>query len=287
MSPLVADLLLYATAASYFAAFLVFLLHLSGNKSFRTAAPKAVGLVAVGAALHVAHIIVASLVLRVCPIMGIHFTMSVVSALACIVFLFVRFRYKVDVVGVIVAPVALTFLLASVAVGRGESADAGPMTSAILPLHVLANMLGEALFLLAFAAAVAYLVQERRLKQKRLTGLFQRLPPLDTLDRAEHGFLLAGFLPLTVGIVTGALWARKVEAGSIVDVWRAAFGYATWGLFAMVLLMRTVAGWRGRRAAYGTIAGFGFAVAVLLIYLFRTQGNVGPVAELVLEIAAR
>ncbi|MEA2751833.1 MAG: hypothetical protein QOI41_5976, partial [Myxococcales bacterium] len=29
------------------------------------------------------------------------------------------------------------------------------------------------------------------------------------------------------------------------------------------------AGWRGRRAAYGTIAGFGFAVLVLVVYLVR------------------
>jgi len=36
-----------------------------------------------------------------------------------------------------------------------------------------------------------------------------------------------------------------------------------------VLLLRAAAGWRGRRAAYGTIAGFGFALLVLLIYLLR------------------
>ena len=281
MHPIVADLLFYATAASYFAAFVLFLVHLTGNKQFAGALPKAVWLVGIGAVLHVAHIIVASLVLHVCPVKGIHFTMSVMSALACLVYIGMRVRYRVDVVGVIVAPVALTFLIASVVIGRGESADAGPMKSAILPLHIVSNVLGDALFLLAFASAVAYLVQERRLKQKRLTGLFQRLPPLDALDRAEHGFLLAGFPPLTVGIITGAVFAQRVEAGSAADVWRAAFGYATWGLFAAVLLARAVGGWRGRRAAYGTIAGFGFAVAVLLMYLFRgVAGGAAPIALL-------
>jgi len=137
---------------------------------------------------------------------------------------------------------------------------------------VLVNLLGEALFTLAFAAAVVYLLAERRLKQKRLGGVFERLPPLDALDRAEHGFLLAGFPLLTVGILTGTLWAHRVEGGSVSDVWRAAFGYATWALFAAVLLLRAAAGWRGRRAAYGTIAGFGFAVIVLVIYLLRSAG---------------
>jgi hypothetical protein len=37
-----------------------------------------------------------------------------------------------------------------------------------------------------------------------------------------------------------------------------------------VLLQRAAAGWRGRRAAYGTIAGFGVAVLVLILYLLRS-----------------
>jgi ABC-type uncharacterized transport system permease subunit len=40
-----------------------------------------------------------------------------------------------------------------------------------------------------------------------------------------------------------------------------------------VLLLRAAAGWRGRRAAYGTIAGFGFALLVLLVYLLRSTAT--------------
>ena len=193
------------------------------------------------------------------------------SAVACAVYVVMRLKYPIDVLGAFFAPVALTFLLASQVIGTtsAEGPDEG-MKSAILPIHIVVNLLGEALFLLAFAAAVAYLVQENQLRSKKLGGIMQRLPPLDALDRAEHRFLLAGFPLLTIGILTGTLWARRVEAGSAVDVWRAAFGYATWVLFAVVLLLRAGAGWRGRRAAYGTIAGFAFAVVVLVIYLVRS-----------------
>jgi len=44
-------------------------------------------------------------------------------------------------------------------------------------------------------------------------------------------------------------------------------------LFAAVLVLRAVAGWRGKRAAYGTIAGFVFAVLVLVVYLVRGAGG--------------
>jgi ABC-type uncharacterized transport system permease subunit len=259
----------------YLAACVLFVLFLLGRAEKATAwAPR---LVALGVPLHASQIVVSSLVLHVCPVQGIHFAMSVASLLAAAAYVAARTRFRIDVVGAVVAPLALTFLLASRLVGAGASNVRG-FRSAVLPFHVAANLLGVALFTLAFAAAVAYLVQERRLKQKRFEGVMQRLPPLDALDRAEHRFLVAGFPLLTIGILTGTLWAKEVEAGGAAEMARAAFGYVSWGLFGMVLLLRAAAGWRGRRAAYGTIAGFGFAVLVLLLYLARDVAAGGAVA---------
>jgi ABC-type uncharacterized transport system permease subunit len=275
VSSLVVDGLFVATATAYMAACALFVAFL-GNERFALAGKMAPRLVAVGALLHAAHIIVSSMVWHVCPVEGIHFAMSVVSMLACVVYLVMRRRYRIDVVGAFVAPLALTFLLASRLVAATEPAQR--YRSTILPVHVTANLLGYALFSLAFAAAVAYLLQEKRLKEKRLEGIFRRLPPLDALDRAEHRFLLAGFPLLTIGILTGTYWAHEVEAGSATDIARAVFGYATWLLFAGVLCLRAVAGWRGRRAAYGTIAGFAFAILVLVVYWIKSVGVPAAVA---------
>jgi ABC-type uncharacterized transport system permease subunit len=266
VSLLLVDGLFAATACAYLAACVLFVAFL-GNERFAGAGRIAPRLVALGATLHAAHIVVSSLVWHVCPVEGIHFAMSVVSVLACAVYLVMRRRYRIDVVGAFVAPLALTFLLASRLVAATEPAQR--YRSTILPVHVTVNLLGYALFSLAFAAAVTYLLQEKRLKEKRLLGLFRRLPSLDALDRAEHRFLLAGFPLLTIGILTGTYWAHEVEAGSATDIARAVLGYATWVLFAAVLSLRAGAGWRGRRAAYGTIAGFAFAVLVLVVYWIK------------------
>ncbi|MGH7285924.1 MAG: cytochrome C assembly family protein [Polyangiaceae bacterium] len=271
------DVLFAATALTYVIASGVYLAFLAGSTKGTSASKLGPWLLGVGVALHATHIVVSSLVLHVCPVEGVHFGLSVLSLCACAAFLGVRIRYRVDAVGAFVAPLALTFLVASRFVAATSDASAS-MGSAILPLHVTVNLLGDALFTLAFGAAVAYLLQERQLKNKHFTGLFQRLPPLDALDNAEHKFLLAGFPLLTIGILTGTIWARRVELGGPADVARAIFGYATWLLIAGVLLMRAAAGWRGRRAAYGTIAGFGLSVIVLLIYLLR--GTPSQVASL-------
>jgi ABC-type uncharacterized transport system permease subunit len=270
VTPLLADGLFFITSLAYLIASVLFVGYLLGAAGSSVAAKLAPRLLVVGATMHAAHIVVASLVSHVCPVEGIHFAMSVVSMLVCVVYLAMRTRYRIDVVGAFVAPLALTSLLASRFVGGG-SLEPGPrFKSALLPLHVTMNLLGVALFSLAFAAAVAYLVQEKQLKKKKLEGIFQRLPPLDSLDKAEHRFLLAGFPLLTIGILTGTLWAKRVEEGGMAEIARAGFGYATWLLFAGVLFLRAAAGWRGRRAAYGTIAGFGFAVLVLILYLLRS-----------------
>jgi ABC-type uncharacterized transport system permease subunit len=281
------DALFLGTAAVYLAACVLFVVYLVARRDdgahgerVDLAGKLAPRLVALAVAMHAAHIVVSSFASHVCPVEGIHYAMSIVSMLAGTVYVVMRRRYRIDVVGVFVAPLALTFLLASRFVGTGAmgAEPAARIQGAILPFHVAANMLGVALFTLAFASAALYLVVEKRLKQKKLVGIFKRLPPLDALDRAEHRFLLAGFPLLTIGILTGTLWARHVEAGSPADIARAVFGYTSWVLFAAVLLLRAAAGWRGRRAAYGTIAGFGFTVLVLLLYLLRSAVTSGSVA---------
>jgi ABC-type uncharacterized transport system permease subunit len=258
----VATSLTYMIACALFVAFLAF----GGNERADRAGKIAPRFVGAGVALHATHIVVSSYVWHVCPVEGVHFALSVIAMLACALYLVMRTRYRIDVVGAFVAPLALTFLLASFFVPAEPDAR---IKGAILPFHILANLLGVACFTLAFAAAVVYLMQEKRLKRKRIEGIFQRLPPLDALDRAEHRFLLIGFPLLTIGILTGTIWAARVEAGGNIDVARAALGYVSWFLFAAVLLLRAAAGWRGRRAAYGTIAGFTFTILVLFVYMIR------------------
>ncbi len=276
MIEIVAEVLFLLTLSAYASASVLFLRYLvQGKGDLGTLGPRLIGF---GAVMHAAHICVASLVLRVCPVEGVHFPMSVAAMAMCVAYVVARRRLNMEVAGAFIAPLALTSLLASKFVGGGAEPGAR-IKSAMLPFHVASNLFGVALFTLASSAATLYLIQEHLLKKKRIDGVFRRLPPLDVLDRAEHRFLLAGFPLLTIGIITGTLWARRVEMGAPSEVLRAAFGYVTWLVIAGVLFLRAAAGWRGRRAAYGTLAGFGLAVVVLVIYLLRSPVS-GAVASM-------
>ncbi|MFO0673416.1 MAG: cytochrome c biogenesis protein CcsA [Polyangiaceae bacterium] len=212
MNALFADVLFYSTVLVYVVAAGLFGLHLSGSDRVPTAARLAPRVVLVGVLLRAAHIVVSSLVLKVCPVEGMHFAMSVVSMFAGVAYLALRARYRIDVVGAFVTPVALTFLIGSrwVAVNAGE--PSARVRGAILPLHVTANLVGDALFMLACGAAIAYLVQE----QPREEGPRRHLPapPRRSTRSTRPSMLSLLGLLLTLGILTGTVWARKVKAGT-------------------------------------------------------------------------
>jgi len=65
-----------------------------------------------------------------------------------------------------------------------------------------------------------------------------------------------GFPLLTCAIITGALWAQQAWG----NYWRwdpkETWSLITWFIYAILLHIRVVVGWRGKRAALLCIIGF-------------------------------
>jgi cytochrome c-type biogenesis protein CcsB len=177
------------------------------------------------------------------------------------VYLGVQVRYRLPAIGAVVAPLAFTVTLASFAFYTGVRELPPNLRSAWLPVHVTAAFLGNAVLALAFCVSLVYLVRERQLKEKRADGRSSRLPSLEALDALNYRALVWGFPLLTLGIVTGALFAKHTWGRFWSWEEREIFSLITWILYAGLLEARMVVGWRGRRAATVTIVGF----AVLLV----------------------
>jgi ABC-type uncharacterized transport system permease subunit len=194
--------------------------------------------------------------------------MFTVGSLCIVVAQLIAQRYgRLAVLGAFVTPIAMLMFLAA---GLGRSVPNVPedVRSALLPAHVFVNVLGIAAFTLAFAVATAYLIQERLLRRRQVSGLFTRLPPLDVLDSLGLKLLLIGFPLFTVGSVSGAIWAAQLPTTLSPTQ---ALGLVGWCVFAAVLLLRIAAGWQGRRAAIGTLLGFACALAVVVGYAMRAK----------------
>lgn len=270
--PELASIAFYLGVIAYSAASTVFFLELARHDAQK--APRAFGawLLLVGAVIHAVHVTAASLLSRICPVESLQSGLSMTALGAVVAYLLLRRRFRLHVLGAIVGPLALTFLI-------GAQFVAAPhleleLPRGLLALHIAANLIGLGVFLVAGGSSALYVLVDRRLRNKKL-GLSQassRLPPLEALDRAAHRLLLFGFPLLTFGVVTGAIFSQRVVEGSSVALLRTVLGYATWGLLAAVLLLRQIIGLRGRRAAYGTLAGVACVLLVLLVYAVRGGG---------------
>jgi ABC-type uncharacterized transport system permease subunit len=99
------------------------------------------------------------------------------------VYLLIQVKYRLTVLGGIVAPLAFLMCLAAMAFGKSGAEIPPGLESFWLPLHVTLAFLGNAVFALAFGVSFIYLLEERHLKHKKMTALLKRFPPLESLDR--------------------------------------------------------------------------------------------------------
>ena len=257
-----------ATAALYAVACILYLFRLTRGSERAPRAPGTVFVAALGA--HLAFLLLESPTGGDLPIADISQILSLSSFGIGIAFLLASYRFDVTILGAFVAPLSLMLFLAA---GLGSSyAPVSPrVESAMLSLHILANILGLVAFAIAFVAGVAYMVQEGLLRRRQLTGAFQRLPSLGVLDTIGLRSVITGFPLLTFGMVTGTFWL--VRSGGSQFYVSQALGLVAWAIFAAVITLRVAAGWQGRKAAVGTMLGFVFTLLVLVGYAVRGAGG--------------
>ncbi len=92
----------------------------------------------------------------------------------------------------------------------------------------------------------------------RRADLERLLPTADALDRITYKTICLAFPLLTLMIAAGA-YSAEPNVG--IDYWnwdpKETWAAITWLVYAGYLHMRITRGWRGRRAAYFAILGFG------------------------------
>jgi len=203
--------------------------------------------------------------------LGVHPAASVREALGFLSwilsggYLLASVRYRLTLGGVVVMPISLVLLLCARLSPAGSPED----FSALGRIHISLATVGVGVFALAGALSAIYLVEERALKRKKFDSLAlkDKAAPLEPLDRMSHRLIWVGFPIFTVALVLGAMWTARL--GENLDRPEYALAAVTWLSFAALLVARQIYGWRGRRAARLTLAGFATALAVLAIYLVR------------------
>jgi cytochrome c-type biogenesis protein CcsB len=172
-------------------------------------------------------------------------------------------RHGLKVLGAFVLPVILLLGIKGMATRVGPDTIGPALASAWIWAHIALALIGIAAFVLNFAGAIMYLLQEHQLKARRPGTFYYRLPDLETLDRLTYRTLVLGFPFLTVALLLGAVWARSAWGSVFAFDPLALFSLLAWGIYAAILAGRATGTWRGRRAAYFAIAGFATLILTL------------------------
>jgi len=109
--------------------------------------------------------------------------------------------------------------------------------------------------------AIVFLV--RNLTAESKAKLLDRFPDTRILDELGYQLILLGFLFLSIGIITGAVWANSAWG----RYWgwdpKETWSLITWFVYATLLHARLMRGWHGKRIAFLSMIGF---AAVLFTY---------------------
>lgn len=127
-------------------------------------------------------------------------------------------------------------------------------------LHFLAAMLAYSLLTLSALHAIFMGFTESALHKHSLKRSLSSLPPLLTMESLLFRMLLIGFALLTLTVGSGVLFSEALFGKPLTLDHKTLFAFASWGIFATLLIGRHAWGWRGKRALRWTLAGFALLI---------------------------
>lgn len=198
------------------------------------------------------------------PLSNLYESLVFFAWTASVLYLFVEFKYKNALIGAFVTPIAF-LAMAYASMSPNISDRIQPLVPALksnwLIAHVATCFFGYAAFAIAFGISLMYLIKARN--PEKIEGIIGHLPKLDVLDELTHRMVLFGFLFLTGGIITGAVWANSAWGSYWSWDPKETWSLITWFVYATLLHARLMRGWEGKQIAYLSILGF---AAVLFTY---------------------
>ena len=123
-----------------------------------------------------------------------------------------------------------------------------------LSFHVAMATTAFAFLTIGMALAVAQVIVDRRLRSRQPLGWLRILTPLESLESGCFQSIMAGFLVLTLALVSGAFYVENLFAQHLVH--KVTLALVAWVVFGVLLLGRLRFGWRGRKALRWTFAGY-------------------------------
>lgn len=236
------------------------------------------GAALLGLVTHSIAIIERSVVLGHAPYVQLREAVATIAWVIVLLTLLVEWRRRTTALGALAMPLAALMMV---------MADTLPLFGSANPLvpllyekpvdaHIGAIVSAFGGFALAFCAALLYLAQERRLKEKRAGAQTPGALSLADIEQVANSLAAFGFSMLSLGLAIGAMYAA---GGLWTGAWMAEpivlASLGTWCVYAWYLYNRGVRGSRGRINMYFLVAGFSLAFVTVLVIRVLAPGQHG------------
>jgi ABC-type uncharacterized transport system permease subunit len=192
--------------------------------------------------------------------LGIYNAISLICWMIALIILLTAIARPVENLAIFVLPLAALAVFAetSFTSERFLAADSSPELS----YHVLFSILSYSLLSIAAVQAILLAIQDHHLHHKHPAGFIRALPPLRDMEVLLFQFISAGFVLLTIALITGTLFLEDIFAQHLIH--KTVLSIAAWIIFGVLLWGRWHYGWRGRTAIRWTLGG---CFVLLLAYL--------------------
>ncbi len=195
------------------------------------------------------------------PLSNMYESLVFASWAIMIIYLVFEWRIKQRALGVF--PALFAFLaMAYASFSKDVDSKIQPLVPALksnwLIAHVMTCFLGYAAFTVSFGLSLLYLIRKRFPENPNPHGGFVAfLPGASQLEWFNYQLVLFGFLWLSVGIITGSIWANSAWGAYWSWDPKETWSLITWIIYAALLHARNLQGWKGERVAWLSMIGFG------------------------------
>jgi cytochrome c-type biogenesis protein CcsB len=199
------------------------------------------------------------------PLSNLYESLIFFSWTIILLYLIVEMRTASKSIGAFATPIAfLSLAYASFSNNIKDSIQ--PLVPALqsnwLTAHVMTCFFGYAAFALAFGLSLMYLIKKSEILNPN-SRFYNLIPDAGTLDELTYQMVVIGFLMLTLGIITGSVWAHSAWGSYWSWDPKETWSLITWLVYAALLHGRMIRGWKGKRLATLSILGF---ICVLFTY---------------------
>ncbi|EXJ13756.1 cytochrome C assembly family protein [Imhoffiella purpurea] len=251
-------LLAYIATASYMAAAVLIGMRLFRKEGWIPDRALAISVAFVGLAIH-SWVLWDSIFSSAGINLGFYHALALTSWTIIALLLVSSLNKPVDNLGLILLPAAALSLILET-----HFAEVGFMRASAswpLKIHVLLSMLAYSLLTLAAVQAILLSVQDHHLRHRQPGGFVRTLPPLQTMESLLFEMISAGFVLLTLALLSGLAFLENMFAQHLVH--KTVLSVLAWLVFGGLLIGRFRKGWRGRTAITWTLGGF---VILILAY---------------------